>query len=383
MASGEGATSAATHDPERFVSDFLRKLGERRRHVAFLFGAGTSKAAGLPDIAELAAQVGELLVDQPDLQDAYRKLIQGRNIQEVLTRARLVSSLLEGTSQTIDSLDAEAASRLDRAICSAISSIVSKEPETTQIHRSFAGWLGRAGHDSPVEVFTINYDLLIERGLEEVGIPYFDGFVGVFEGVFRADLVETMSGSATDHLALRSGWVRVWKLHGSVSWRVEVGDTRIRRMGTQRLDDPEQESLAIYPSVQKYEESRRVPFVTLFDRLRKSLETPESITVTCGYSFGDQHINELLFDAAERFPRSEVLALFHEEIPEPVAMRAKETPNLTAVGDKSAVYGSEQRPWSRPSDPLPFWNTDRFTLGDFRVFVGALLGAKAEGTSEP
>jgi hypothetical protein len=382
MTSDQGTTPLATHDPERFVSDFLRKLGERRRHVAFLFGAGTSKAAGLPDIAELAAEVGDMLEDQPDLHDAYRKLIQTRNIEEVLTRARLVSSLLEGTSETFDSLDAEAARRLDRAICSAIRSIVSKEPETTQIHRAFAGWLGRAEHDSPVEVFTINYDLLIERGLEEVGVPYFDGFVGVFEGVFRADLVETMSGSATDHLALRSGWVRVWKLHGSVSWRVGE-DTRIRRMGTQRLDDGEQDSLAIYPSVQKYEESRRVPFVTLFDRLRKSLETAESITVTCGYSFGDQHINELLFDAAERFPRSEVVALFRGDIPEPVAARAKGAPNLTAAGAKSAVWGGEERPWSPLSDALPFWNTDRLTLGDFRVFVSALLGVKADGTSEP
>ncbi len=31
---------------------------------------------------------------------------------------------------------------------------------------------------SPIELFTTNYDLLLEEALEDEEIPYFDGFVG-------------------------------------------------------------------------------------------------------------------------------------------------------------------------------------------------------------
>jgi hypothetical protein len=52
------------------------------------------------------------------------------------------------------------------------------------------------------------------------------------------------------------------------------------------------------PSDAKYEESRRVPFVVLHDRLRRALQQPETLVIIAGYLFSDDDLNELIFDAA-------------------------------------------------------------------------------------
>lgn len=375
--SDAGPTTVAhvepSYDITRCVSEFLEKLADRRRHVSFLIGSGCSKAVGLPDISELGQKVAEALSTNEQVAQAYESLSNGRNIEEVLTRIRAIGAVVDETNPSIGGLSATGAKDLDGAICGAIHQAVSIEPQTLEHHRKFAGSLARSGHDLPVEVFTINYDLLLERGLEAAAVPYFDGFVGSIEGAFRPDLVDSVAGSASsmDSLQLPRGWVRLWKLHGSVSWRLLSTERRIVRVASPTLGSDQ--ALAIYPSHQKYEESRRVPFVTLFDRFRRALETPESVTVTCGYSFGDQHINETLFDAAERFPRSEVVALFRSTAPEFVADRAKAIPNLTVIDSQQLILGTTRYQWLSSNDnPQWLWQDDKFCIGEFTTFVRAL-----------
>jgi hypothetical protein len=79
---------------------------------------------------------------------------------------------------------------------------------------------------------------------------------------------------------------------------------------------------AIYPSDTKYEESRRVPFVVLQDRFRRALNQPETLTIVSGYSFGDQHLNEMLFDAATHRARSEFIVFCYSTIPDALSKRA-------------------------------------------------------------
>ena len=124
-------------------------------------------------------------------------------------------------------------------------------------------------------------------------------------------------------------FVRLWKLHGSVNWAWDSeGATEIVRLGQ---PVPVEAAAAIYPSDAKYDESRRMPFLVLQDRLRRALAQPETLTLIAGYSFGDAHLNEMIFEAAQRRPRSETIVFCYSSIPEVVGKRAVQTPNLQAV----------------------------------------------------
>jgi hypothetical protein len=372
--------------PSQFVSELLEKLAGTSRHVAFLLGAGTSKAVGLPDVPELGKKVGEGIASRNKaLGQTYDKILEERkNIEGALSWVRSIASILQvSTASDFQGIDAKTAAALDKEICGSIARIVSQDPSAGfQVHRSFAGWLGRSEHRLPVEVFTLNYDLLIERGLELAGVPYFDGFAGVFEGRFRTDLVDSAESGSTGRLEVPPGWVRVWKLHGSISWRIKYrpgtagGNAYISRVGSALPPESDQEMLAIYPSEEKYQESRRLPFTALFDRFRRSLAVPESLTIVSGYSFLDQDVNEIIFDAVERFPRSEVVALFFSDIPEVVAARAKTSPNLSVAGAKLAVLSGQQCEWQAEDIERSFWKAGDFRLGDFRCLVETLVGGR-------
>jgi hypothetical protein len=100
---------------------------------------------------------------------------------------------------------------------------------------------------------------------------------------------------------------------------------------------------------------------------------------TAGYSFGDQHLNEIIFDAAVRRPRSEVIAFFFSDIPEEVGRRALEIPNLTALGAQQVVIGGQELDWAAPPAEIPsVWEGDRFRLGDFRELTRLLTRASAK-----
>jgi hypothetical protein len=92
---------------------------------------------------------------------------------------------------------------------------------------------------------------------------------------------------------LPASFVRLWKLHGSINWLLEE---RENSRAVVRLGMPVDsgKAAAIYPSDEKYDDSRRVPFVVLMDRFRHALAMPETSTIICGYSFSDQHLNDII-----------------------------------------------------------------------------------------
>lgn len=160
-----------------------------------------------------------------------------------------------------------------------------------------------------------------------------------------------------------SFFARLWKLHGSVNWTWE-GDQQIVRIG----GPAEQKDLvaAIYPSDAKYEESRRVPFVVLQDRFRRSLREAETLMMITGYSFGDEHLNEMIFDAAKHCERSEFIVFCYSEIPESLVKQAAMTPNLQVVGGKDGILSGVRAPWALGSNlPYGFLAGDQFALRDF------------------
>jgi hypothetical protein len=293
--------------------------------------------------------------------DVFAAQIENRNLEQVLSRLRRISALLADGGE-VDGLTADAARALDLQICRLIVEGVSLvAADMTSVLR-LAAWAARADYHLPVEVFTLNYDLLLESAFDSLGVPYFDGFSGVMRARFRTEMVEANPGDV-------DGWlppflVRLWKLHGSVNWAWESGPRAdVVRLGGPVTDD---EPAAIYPSDAKYDESRRVPFVVLQDRFRRALSHPESLVLISGYSFSDGHLNEMIFDAALRHPRSEFVAFCFDAIPDELVERAMITPNLQALGATEAIIGATRANWATPDNPpIELWADDRFQLGNF------------------
>lgn len=366
----------ATHDPLRFAAGLSAKLATRSRHVCAFLGAGAARACGLPDLDQLQERVLESLDGAQKTQ--FAGFLQRGNLEQALSRLRRIVALLEG-DQVFDGLTELEARSLDTAVCQAIVSALDISGKDLSPMEHFAAWVARANYRLPLEVFTVNYDLLLETALESIGVPFFDGFVGTLRARFHTELVENVSGR--DGEWMPAFLVRLWKLHGSVNW-VREQDKQIVRLGQPVAEGS---AAAIYPSDTKYEESRRVPFVVLQDRFRRALHEPETLMLVAGYSFGDAHLNELMFDAAVRRERSEIVVFCYSDIPEVLANRAALTPNMQVVSGSEAILGGIRGRWAIPDgETSSIWLDGQFTLRDFRHLAGHLARCVTrEGENEP
>lgn len=350
-----------SHQVTKFANGLSARLATRSRHVCTFLGAGASHACGLPDISDLERQILDGL--SGDQNSAFQAQLRGRNVEHALSRLRRIAALLDNETDQVDGLTRAQADALDREVCRLIVSALDIKKADLAPMLRFAAWAARADYHLPVELFTVNYDLLLETALESLGVPYFDGFMGSLRAHFRTELVESVAGETDNWLP--SFLVRLWKLHGSVHWAWENGARReVVRLGASVSDA---EPAAIYPSDAKYDESRRVPFVVLQDRLRRALHHPETLMLISGYSFGDAHLNEILYDASRRRPRSELIVFCFDKIPDELAERAAVTPNLQVAARTEAIIGGIRANWEPPEDTLPdLWVNDGFGLGNFR-----------------
>jgi len=224
-----------------------------------------------------------------------------------------------------------------------------------------------------VEIFTTNYDLLAEKALEQVGVPYFDGFVGAYNAFFDIQAIEE------DPLPAR--WARLWKLHGSINWGLSASDRVVRKPNPDGI-----ERRLIHPSHLKYDESRRMPYLALHDRLRAVLKEPDLVVVTCGYSFRDEHLNEVLHEGLARNPSAVLFGLLFDELDAyPQARRLAvegRARNLLLLARDQAVIGGAVGAWQAVDDPeratkIPgiqlASGAIKCRLGDFEEFA-KLLG---------
>jgi SIR2-like domain len=327
-----------------------------------MFGAGVSRACGLPDVAALQKAVAKDLNGSDH--KTFESMLEDRNLEEVLSHLRRIAALLED-GQKLSGLDKKGAEALDGKICASVVSHLALEKANLDPMRKFAAWAVGTEYHRALEIFTVNYDLIVESALEELSALWFDGFIGALQARFRVDLVEGFEAEAV----LPPEFVRLWKLHGSLNWAWRGDSGSIVRLGGPAGNS---DAAAIYPADTKYEESRRVPFVVLMDRFRRALNEPETLLLVSGYSFKDQHLDELIFDAAVRHPRSEFVVFCHSNIPDQLAEKAESTPSLSVLTKEEAILGTQRAKWEAQKDAEGMemdakgvWGEGEFVLSDF------------------
>jgi hypothetical protein len=385
------AKAEAFHDPLREAHEFRDQVGSEGRRLAFFFGAGTSQAVGIDSITALTRKVEASLTGSQKAH--YTRLLTDAGtpgtVENVLDAVRLCREMIgDSASREANGFKGTEAADIDRAICRSIYQAVSKDPpKGLATHAAFAAWLRSVESQFPVEVFTTNYDLLIEKGLEQTEVPYFDGFVGSVAPYFVPATVEA-DISRPHPICPPPTWVRVWKIHGSIGWRFSVDPTSNQKkiVRTPSVEPGKDEDLIIFPSRQKYTDSRKQPYVAYHDRFRRLLSSGEVLLIVIGYSFGDEHINEIIFEALRANNRLAVTAFMYEPLSGKATQRslltnASALRNLTVYGPDQASVGGVLAPWSKPTQAAPkwlgtwpFWDEAKksFALGDFAVFVAFL-----------
>lgn len=137
---------------------------------------------------------------------------------------------------------------------------------------------------SKINFFTTNYDTLLEDALALRKKVMVDGFSGGAVGFWNPEKEFTRAVNDSNTCLL-------YKLHGSIDWHRDKDKGLVRaRYGAKYLSDPA--NIMIYPQATKYVETQKDPFAFLFTGLRQALMSQsQNVFVTCGYSFGDEHIN--------------------------------------------------------------------------------------------
>ena len=275
-------------------------VSEAREHITewlttaetcFLFGAGCSVCAGKPLIGPLTNKI---------LKDAEEKLLQQfHNLKPTSARPATIEDLITyltryrdilGTVSnygdhtiTIDEID-----KWLKEIKQNIVAQVDDDWQPSPYHQRFLSRLNNQHQRRARDIFSLNYDTLLEASLDKLRIPYVDGFRGANAAWFDAETFDETGAAAA--------W-RIFKLHGSINWtRDSSGNVR---RGDNANVDVAAERIVVYPSEQKYLQTQYGIYETLMGRFRNRLRLANvnNCLVVLGYSFNDEHINEAICDA--------------------------------------------------------------------------------------
>jgi len=364
------------------------------KNIGFFFGAGTSCALKIPNVEQLTDGIEAALTGDHktnfDLIKADLTAVgtpRKVNIEDILNHIRRIRELTGETTKDYQGITGEAAKTLDKEICTKIYEIILEKEKVADLEttKKFFAWLSILNRDFSKEVFTTNYDLIIEKSLESNRIPYFDGFVGSYEPFFWQESIDRLV-SKDD---LTQNWIRLWKIHGSLSWfwkeDTKSKSPRIVRIGKVEDIKTEKDELVIYPSKEKYDSSRKQPFIAYFDRLKNYLLNGELLFIFTGYSFSDQHINEIIFNCMRENNRLTVLVFFFKD--EEVESLHKDTSafmNLNVFGPKKAIINGNLGEWEFSELPEyekdkksfdHYWSKadEKLILGDFNSLVNFLI----------
>ncbi|WP_025615450.1 SIR2 family protein [Cellulophaga baltica] len=156
-------------------------------------------------------------------------------------------------------------------------------------------------------IFTANYDLAFEYAFDKLGVHYIDGFSGFHKRFFKPETFEYdifYPGSTTSGKVQRiEKVVRYYKLHGSLSWvNSESRDANnlygIEEKPLELIDSLKKKGeIIIYPSAVKKSYTLDLPYSELFRQFASTITQSQSVLLTVGYSFGDDHFNDIIYQA--------------------------------------------------------------------------------------
>ena len=276
-------------------------------NCVFLIGAGCSKIAGLPLMAELT----ELVLQNSDLSDETKKILEciserfkgaiSPNIEDYLSEIVDFLSIIDrrcnrGVTEpnlTIGEISVSnnelrpALEEIKRGIASSIRN--SENEIIISFHRMFVRAIhrpsrpGKQVKKGKITYINLNYDTLLEDALALEKISFYDGIDGGASGWWN-----------NEKFYNNDIGTKVLKLHGSIDWTQVDDDPLPRRIATGKLHNITNKNIMIWPASTKFRETQLDPFAQLLTLARQALKSEdqsEKVLVILGYSYSDAHIN--------------------------------------------------------------------------------------------
>ena len=326
----DGANCITINDLRSRVEPWLTALFQSE-HLSILIGSRLTTSVSF--IAEAGSATGMNFDGFKNCKDIFDAQIQsyasaaGRDKPNIEDYIRFANELLRGLEILNDSRKDDLREEINSALESFANSILSSERNIVVAGKSvdafnylisfLMSFASRSGTRDRLNIFTTNYDRIIEEGADLAGLHLLDRFVGRLNPIFRSsrlniDMHYNPPGIRGEPRYLE-GVARYTKLHGSVDW-IQVQSEKntqsiIRKiglpLGAENVADylkapglygADALKMMIYPNAAKDRETAMYPYVDLFRDFAATTCKPNSTLVTYGYSFGDEHINRIIED---------------------------------------------------------------------------------------
>ena len=291
-----GAGGSAAVDPEQYPTtvEFFNRLPDEIKNDPVFAKVREfleeRKGKGQP------IDIEEVLWNLDELQDYFRSslnannmagwMMAGNRINQLIKNAGELSNLRNGMSNLGSQIQ-----NLKNNINAQVYKFYATPPNSERLSDWIQLLKGIKKTDSAIEIFTTNYDLVLERVISEAEIYVKTGRES--DGIqMKLDtaLWETPSGSVYDSPRLLT------KLHGSVDWQLSNGEIIMSPVFTGN----HQNHLILYPGYKGKPDQE--PFIKFHERLQLIVQQANG-AIFIGFAFRDEYINSILSELRPEIPK--------------------------------------------------------------------------------
>jgi hypothetical protein len=155
----------------------------------------------------------------------------------------------------------------------------------------------------------------------------------------------------------------------------------------------DKDDLLIYPSSLKYNDSKKQPYSAFMDRLNLFLKENDAVLFVCGYSFGDEHINERILSALQTNTTAHVFVMNYDIVRGKdeakssfsadciLGKLASQNRKISVLATRAAIIGGQYGEWKikldidhdNPLSPASYFKEDIVVVDEKDPKTGASI----------
>ncbi len=313
--------SSEKKEPVKLIREEIVKIFPAS-NLSFLLGAGCSSLA-IPTMQGMSKEIlNDLNLKASEIPTAVKEYItNNENVEDWLSLLFSAQDYLMTTGSDANILKSieECIKKIKEKIYTMCTDTKENNNKVLEIYNSFYRRLMyRDRALKKINIFTTNYDLFNERAMDDLGIIYCNGFSGFIDRYFNPSTFDyayaEQIGIDNHKYNVIDSYVYLYKLHGSVSWIEIENNDKLFKVKEVQNSSKENNHMMIYPTPLKQSNSFGAPYSDLFREFQKKILMQDSVLVVIGYSFADEHINNIIYQALASIPKFRLIIFCHDEL---------------------------------------------------------------------